>query len=238
MAEGICESDEPADDAVRAGEDRGAAGSPECWWQCASGWWPAKQLSNAVPGYAAEFGLTAGKGLDKIEPLLAKIAADEALPVLHVICFAMHGREYVQLQAELKKIEARLNGLAPCQYRQPRLAQIPGNRAGRRTTLVMKAQILACSRPAGTSRPGRADAERPFHRGKTRPRHDQPAPEMRCCAACWWLGADRGDPAGAARPRPVHRLVARTAGAQSRRRSSQPIVRSPTRLLASPGSCW
>jgi len=39
---------------------------------------------------------------------LAKIAADEALPVLARDLFAMHGREYVQLQAELKKIEARL----------------------------------------------------------------------------------------------------------------------------------
>jgi transposase len=28
------------------------------------------QLSNAIRGYAAEFGVTAAKGLDKIEPLL------------------------------------------------------------------------------------------------------------------------------------------------------------------------
>ncbi len=30
------------------------------------------QLSNTIRGYAAEFGLTAAKGLDKIEPLLAR----------------------------------------------------------------------------------------------------------------------------------------------------------------------
>jgi transposase len=40
------------------------------------------QLSNAIRGYAAEFGLTAAKGLDKIEPLLARIAAAEMLPPL------------------------------------------------------------------------------------------------------------------------------------------------------------
>ena len=40
------------------------------------------QLSNAIRGYAAEYGLTAAKGLDKIEPLLTRIAVDEALPVL------------------------------------------------------------------------------------------------------------------------------------------------------------
>jgi transposase len=55
------------------------------------------QLSNAIRGYAAEFGLTAAKGLDKIEPLLANIAADEALPELARELFAMHGREYAHL---------------------------------------------------------------------------------------------------------------------------------------------
>ena len=34
------------------------------------------QLSNMIRGYAAEFGLTEAKGLDKIEPLLARITAD------------------------------------------------------------------------------------------------------------------------------------------------------------------
>jgi len=36
------------------------------------------QLSNAIRGYAAEFGLITAKGLDKLEPLLARIAQDEA----------------------------------------------------------------------------------------------------------------------------------------------------------------
>jgi transposase len=37
------------------------------------------QLTNAIRGYAAEFGLIAAKGLDKIEPLLARSHADDSL---------------------------------------------------------------------------------------------------------------------------------------------------------------
>lgn len=40
------------------------------------------QLANAIRGYAAEFGLTAAKGMGKIEPLLERIAADATLPDL------------------------------------------------------------------------------------------------------------------------------------------------------------
>ena len=32
------------------------------------------QLANAIRGYAAEFGVTAAKGMSKIEPLLERIA--------------------------------------------------------------------------------------------------------------------------------------------------------------------
>src|SRR5215510_6915071 len=39
------------------------------------------QLTNTIRGYAAEFGLIAAKGLDKIGPLLARIASEERLPV-------------------------------------------------------------------------------------------------------------------------------------------------------------
>jgi transposase len=39
------------------------------------------QLSNAIRGYAAEFGLTAAKGMAHLDPLLERIQADESLPV-------------------------------------------------------------------------------------------------------------------------------------------------------------
>ena len=97
------------------------------------------QLSNAIRGYAAEFGLATAKGLDKIEPLLADIAANEALPGLARDLFVMHGREYAHLQAELKKIEARLMAWHRANSDSRRLAQIPGIGPIGATALVMKA---------------------------------------------------------------------------------------------------
>ena len=97
------------------------------------------QLSNAIRGYAAEFGLTAAKGLDKIEPLLAEIAANEALPKLARELFAMHGKEYAHLQAELKKIEARLMAWHRANADSRRLAGIPSIGLIGATALVMKA---------------------------------------------------------------------------------------------------
>src|SRR3984893_1595319 len=97
------------------------------------------QLSNAIRGYAAEFGLTAAKGLDKIEPLLANIAADEALPELARELFAMHGKEYAHLQAELKKIEIRLMALHRAHADSRRLAEIPTIGPIGATALVIKA---------------------------------------------------------------------------------------------------
>jgi transposase len=83
------------------------------------------QLTNMIRGYAAEFGLTVAKGLAKIEPLLARIAADAALPELARELFAAHAREYARLQEQIDTIEARLmtwhrhNGLSR------RLVEIP-----------------------------------------------------------------------------------------------------------------
>ncbi len=52
------------------------------------------QLANAMRGYAAEFGLSAAKGICKVEPLLERIAADGTLPALARDLFALHAREY------------------------------------------------------------------------------------------------------------------------------------------------
>src|SRR5918994_6907963 len=48
------------------------------------------QLTNAIRGYAAEFGLTAAKGLDKIEPLLVRIRTEATLPGLAKALFAAY----------------------------------------------------------------------------------------------------------------------------------------------------
>jgi transposase len=96
------------------------------------------QLCNAIRGYAAEFGLTVAKGIDKIEPLLADIAQDESLPALARELFVIQGQDYRQLQAELRNIEARLLAWHRANPDSRRLAQIPGIGPIGATALVMK----------------------------------------------------------------------------------------------------
>jgi transposase len=83
------------------------------------------QLTNTIRGYAAEFGLTAAKGLDKIEPLLARIAAAEELPELAKELFASYAQEYAQLKEQIRTIEARLMAWHKSNEASRRLAEIP-----------------------------------------------------------------------------------------------------------------
>lgn len=83
------------------------------------------QLTNTIRGYAAEFGLIAAKGLDKIEPLLARIAVDRALPELAKELFATYGREYARLQGQVRKIEAKLMAWHKHNALSRRLVQVP-----------------------------------------------------------------------------------------------------------------
>ena len=83
------------------------------------------RVSNEIRGYAAEFGLVAPKGLDKIEPLIARIAEDESLPALARDLFAGLGREYAQLAAAIAALDARLKAWTRSETLSQRLAQIP-----------------------------------------------------------------------------------------------------------------
>jgi transposase len=83
------------------------------------------QLTNAIRGYAAEFGLTAAKGLARIEPLLLRIAENPVVPVLAKDLFAMLGEEYIQLKMRLRKIEAELLAWHRHNEVSLRLAEIP-----------------------------------------------------------------------------------------------------------------
>jgi len=65
------------------------------------------QLSNAIRGYAGEFGLTAAKGKAHLAFLLERIQADESLPALARELFAAQGQEYGQLQAQIVRPRAR-----------------------------------------------------------------------------------------------------------------------------------
>src|SRR3954453_10011483 len=66
------------------------------------------QLSNAIRGYAAEFGLTAAKGIAPPVPLLDRIKADENLPALARELFAIQAKEHAQLQTQIDDVDAKL----------------------------------------------------------------------------------------------------------------------------------
>jgi transposase len=96
------------------------------------------QLANAIRGYAAEFGLSAAQGICKVEHLLERIATDETLPELARDLFALHAREYRQLQGEIAKVEARLMAWHRADECSRRLAKIPGVGPIGASLLVMK----------------------------------------------------------------------------------------------------
>src|SRR5262245_30318485 len=79
-----------------------------------------------IRGYAAEFGLVAAKGLDKIAPLLMRIAADAQLPELAKEMFAMLASDYAALALRLSRIEARLQAWQRQGETSRRLMQGPG----------------------------------------------------------------------------------------------------------------
>jgi len=173
------------------------------------------ELSNTIRGYAAEFGVTAAKGLDKIEPLLAQIAQEEDLPALARELFATEGREYARLQAELKAIEARLMAWHRANGCSRRLAQIPGggtdrcHGAGDEDARSARVRL----RPALCGL-ARADTERPFHCRQDQARQDH-SRRRRGLAQAVGGGSDRGDPAGSERPWPSVALAACRAEAQA-----------------------
>lgn len=103
------------------------------------------QLSNAIRSYAAEFGLIAPKGLDKIEPLLMRATTDERLPELARRLFALHGREYARLQGAIRDVEAMLMTWHRDNQDSRNLAEVPGiGPVGGARLAMKKADALAC----------------------------------------------------------------------------------------------
>jgi transposase len=96
------------------------------------------QLSNAIRGYAAEFGLTAAKGKSKLERLLACIREDAALPALAKELFELHAEEYAQITARLEELDRRLMAWHRNDACSRRLAKIPGIGPIGASLLVMK----------------------------------------------------------------------------------------------------
>jgi transposase len=84
------------------------------------------QLTNMIRGYAAEFGVVAAKGLCKIEPLLARIAGDQALPALARDLFAELSTAYGEVQARFAVVDAKLLAWHRANPVSRALGEIPG----------------------------------------------------------------------------------------------------------------
>lgn len=84
------------------------------------------QLSNAIRGHAAEFGLVTPQGLARIEPLLSRLASDATAPALAKELFEILGEEFRAICTRFAMIEKKL----AAHYRQDktaqRLAAMPG----------------------------------------------------------------------------------------------------------------
>jgi transposase len=96
------------------------------------------QLGNAIRGHAAEFGLTAARGLPHVRPLLQRIAEDKTLPTVARDLFASMADEFERLQEQIKDVDSRIltwhrNNAVSC-----RLATIPGVGPIGAALLVMK----------------------------------------------------------------------------------------------------
>jgi transposase len=85
------------------------------------------QLANAIRGYAAEFGLTAARGMAHSAQLLERIQADEGVPALARGLFAIQAKEYDQMEQQIDEVDAKLMAWHRANECSRRLEKIPDN---------------------------------------------------------------------------------------------------------------
>jgi transposase len=84
------------------------------------------QVSNTIRGYAAEFGLTALKGLAHIEPLLARAASAAEVPELAKRVFRVYALEFRELGPRIAELEAEMMAWHRHNELSRRLVEVPG----------------------------------------------------------------------------------------------------------------
>jgi len=108
------------------------------------------QLGNAIRGYAAEFGLTASKGLCNIAPLLARVAKapEENVPHLAKQMFAVLAGEFVRVRVQVTRLEALLKEWHKSNETSLRLAEVDGIGPVSASLAVMKTDphAFGCAR--------------------------------------------------------------------------------------------
>ena len=132
------------------------------------------QLSNAIRGYAAEFGFASARGMAHIDPLLDRIQADESVPVLARELFAVQAEEYAQLQAQIVEADAKLMAWHKADECSRRLANIPGiGPIGANSAAAENSGTRDVSIGAAVRGLDRLDAEGPFNgrQGQARRHH-------------------------------------------------------------------
>jgi transposase len=98
-----------------------------------------RQVSNAIRGRAAEFGFVSGKGLYRVEELLAKVEQSQGMPELARALSKVLAGQYRHAEAQLREIEATLMDLHRDNEVSQRLAAIPS--VGPVDAMVMAAKI-------------------------------------------------------------------------------------------------
>ena len=83
------------------------------------------QVSNAIRGHAAEFGIVSAKGLYRVEELLAKIEQSQVMPELARQMFKVLAGQYRNAEAQIQEIEATLMAQHRSNEVSQRLAAIP-----------------------------------------------------------------------------------------------------------------
>jgi transposase len=83
------------------------------------------QLGNIIRGHAAEFGVVAAKGLDKIELLLACVADDEAVPAMAKEMFVVLGQDLATLRSQITQLDKKLMAFHRSNELCRRLMEVP-----------------------------------------------------------------------------------------------------------------
>jgi transposase len=84
------------------------------------------QLVNALRGHATELGLVVPRGTENVVPLLAKIAADEAMPALARELCAELGDDIVRVDERITAIDRRIAAMHKSNPISQLLTTIPG----------------------------------------------------------------------------------------------------------------
>lgn len=99
------------------------------------------QLVNSLRGHAAEFGVVAAKGIQKVDALLERIAADPGMPDAAKEALARLGKQIEYLDTQLRETDQRLSQQHKCNPVSQLLSAVPG--IGAVSALTMAVQIDA-----------------------------------------------------------------------------------------------